>query len=500
MNLTRRALLDLAAALALAACGPSPSRFGGDDKGGNNGGGDEGGAGGGEGDSGPPKPKGAWPVGIASHSAAKDRGGAVRRAIELAGGLPWLKSGDTVLLKVAHNSTKPYPFTASAVACVEVARMCLDAGAKRVYVADVMGIENTLVPGTWVLENPFGGWFDASRDATLLAFKKSGLFQAMVDGVGSANVGKDRPVHITSFREDGWTAVETAGLTPDGRPRMVSDWVRKQMEQGETWTGNRPPFPFAPRAFDLEKGGRAGMFVPNLLMNVDHIVNLHRVSTHVMSHFTLALKNWVGIMRPDDRVWMHQLSYLKSARGTGGDTIRSEPPYNEILAELHLPTRSRERLCVGDATEIIASGGPDNADRGTYPAQMALAATDPISADIVGLSMIRLAVMAAMLEGGLAGKCSPPPQTPATLFAGELLGRVVPWRSGMYGNDGKLCDPTFSPWDWVAFQRARELKLGPMLPKDLDLRFAEDATFAVPSARRAFIEKDSMIPPARMLT
>ena len=57
------------------------------------------------------------------------------------------------------------------------------------------------------------------------------------------------------------------------------------------------------------------MYVPNLVSDVDHIVNLHRISTHVMSLFTLAIKNWVGIMRPDDRIWMHQLGYLFNHRG-----------------------------------------------------------------------------------------------------------------------------------------------------------------------------------------
>lgn len=503
MSLPRRAfLLDLAAALALAGCGSGAidALAGGEGSDGGRGDGAPPRDGGPEGavaaDATPDAAVGAFPVGITSYDAPGDRADAVKRAVELAGGVPWIKRGDTVLIKVAHNSPNPYPFTASPIACVAVAQMCLDAGAKRVYVADVMGIDATLVPGRGTIEDPFGGFFDASSDATIDAFKKSGLYDAIVAAFGASNVGKDRAVHVTSFREDGWTATETGSLTRDGRPRLLSDWVRGQLDKGETWTGGRPPMPFTPRAFDAVKGGRAGLYVPNLAMNVDHIVDLFRVSTHVMSHYSLCLKNWIGTMRPDDRVWMHQIGYLKNDRGSGNDPIRSEPPYNEIIAELHLPTRSRERLYVADATEIIASGGPDGVDRGTYPGKIAIASTDPVSADVVGLSLIRLAVLASILDGGLGGTCSPPPQDMQTLALADVIGRVIPWRGPMRGNDAKLCDPTFSPWDWISVQRARELGLGASLPADVDLRFGPE----VPAARRAFVAKDALLPPARKLT
>lgn len=502
MSRSRRAfLLDLAAAMTLAGCGSAAGALTGKD-------GSDGGDG--EGDTGAPpdvgsdagvdaadgRVPGAFPVAVTSYGAFGDRADAVKRAVMLAGGTPWLKRGDTVLLKVAHNSANPYPFTASPAACVTLARMFLEAGAKRVYVADVMGIDATLVPGRGTLESPFGGPFDASSDATIAAFKKSGLYDALVAEFGASNIGRDRAIHITSFREDGWSAVETSSLTPDGKPRLVSDWVRAQLAKAESWTGGRPLAPFTPRAFDAEKGGRAGLWVPNLMLDVDHVVDVFRVSTHVMSHYSLSLKNWIGTMRPDDRVWMHQLGYLKNDRGVGDDPIRSEPPYNEIIAELHLATRGRERLYVADATEIIASGGPDGVDRGTYPANTIVAATDPISADVVGLSLIRLAVLASTLEGGLGGVCLPPPQDMQTLVLADLVANVIPWRGPMRGNDAKFCDTTFSPWDWIAVQRARELRIGALRPADVDLRISDE----VSATRRAFLSKDALLPPARALT
>ena len=137
---------------------------------------------------------GKYPVGIAGYEDGALRAAAVRAAIELAGGLPWLKTGNTVLVKVAHNSPNPYPATSSPVACAEVCKLLLEAGAKKVVVADLMGIENTLMPGGWALEDPFGGGgFDPAKDATVRAFKASGIWQAVEDAVGASNIGPNAP-------------------------------------------------------------------------------------------------------------------------------------------------------------------------------------------------------------------------------------------------------------------------------------------------------------------
>jgi len=93
-------------------------------------------------------------------------------------------------------------------------------------------------------------------------------------------------------------------------------------------------------------------------------------------------------MRPDDLIWMHQLGYLLTHRGTGNDPIRTEPPYNELLAELHASTVGRERLALADASSVIASGGPDESDKDLFPAQLVVAAGDLVSADVVGLSIL----------------------------------------------------------------------------------------------------------------
>jgi hypothetical protein len=250
------------------------------------------------------------------------------------------------------------------------------------------------------------------------------------------------------------------------------------------------------RPFDRKPGGsKPGMWVPTLLDEADHVVNVFRVSTHVWSHFTMAIKNWIGIMRPDDRVWMHQLNYLKNNRhsryGLGWDhPIRSEPLYHEQLAELHLAHADKERLCVADATQVTVTGGPDGTDRPFCRANLVLAATDVVAADVAALAILRYCTMKA--PDGLRGQYQPQPS--GWLEAARGLIKDLRWPEGKHvfrGTDGKLCDPEFSNWDWVAIQRARELGLGVERPADLDLRFEEGRSrFAVSKAKRAWIAED----------
>ena len=51
------------------------------------------------------------------------------------------------------------------------------------------------------------------------------------------------------------------------------------------------------RLFDQKlKESIPGLYVPKLLDKADHIINVFRISTHIWSHYTMAIKNWVGIV------------------------------------------------------------------------------------------------------------------------------------------------------------------------------------------------------------
>src|SRR6185503_9974386 len=98
------------------------------------------------------------------------------------------------------------------------------------------------------LEDPWGNDFDADEDATILAMRNSGLY----DGVAAAvngDVGPDRPVHVTSFRELGWRRYESASDTK-GTPRLTASWVKNEIKNGTGWDG-KPEFRlYLSRRFD----------------------------------------------------------------------------------------------------------------------------------------------------------------------------------------------------------------------------------------------------------
>jgi hypothetical protein len=78
--------------------------------------------------------------------------------------------------------------------------------------------------------------------------------------------------------------------------------------------------------------------------------------------------------------------------------------------------------------------------QGLYPAQL-WCAGDLVSADVVGLSIIRLAVMVSRLAGGLGGECAGRPNQRAARPGFVAAGLSIPGTSVMYGNDARFTDP-----------------------------------------------------------
>ena len=438
-------------------------------------------------------------VAVAENADPNRTGEAIRRVVELSGGMDWLERGQTVVVKPALNSAGQFPFTASPIACAELVRMCLERGAAKVFVADEMGFEHTMLRHWKTL-----GKFAGENDRTIQAFRKSGIYDAVMK-VGDELNARNR-IHITTFREEGWRRHEFV----ERDSTLLREWVREQLKNAEALSGGKTRRKYIPRLFDgryipqlfeaRSKKATPGLFVPKLFDKADHIINVFRISTHVWSHFTMAIKNWIGIMRPDDRIWMHQLNYLKNNRPTlnglgPDDPIRTEPPYHEQLADLHLPHAEKERLCVADATQIILTGGPDQTNRPFCRANLVLAAGDIISADVVSLAVLRYGTLKA--PDGLLGQREPQPAGWAEALRDKYRDLRWPEEEHVFrGTDPKLCDPGFSNWDWVAIQRARELGLGVTGPDDLRLVFAERGSpFEVSSEKRDWITEDALRPP-----
>jgi len=86
---------------------------------------------------------------------------AIRRALELIGGLDFLHVGDSVLLKLALNSANPFPATTSPVLLSELITLLKDHGAGDIVVAD---------------RSKYGS-------DTMHCMQETGIYQAAVDRV-----------------------------------------------------------------------------------------------------------------------------------------------------------------------------------------------------------------------------------------------------------------------------------------------------------------------------
>jgi uncharacterized protein (DUF362 family) len=111
----------------------------------------------------------------------------------------------------------------------------------------------------------------------------------------------------------------------------------------------------------------------------DHIINVCTPRTHRLGDFTMALKNFVGVVDSGARLGMH----LPSG-------------FRERLAEINLVVRPS--LVVMDGRQGFVDGGPDSGDLATF--DFLAAGADPVAIDAVGLAHLRIAGANDTIMGG----------------------------------------------------------------------------------------------------
>ncbi len=116
-----------------------------------------------------------------------------------------------------------------------------------------------------------------------------------------------------------------------------------------------------------------GFRFPRLYLEADSIVQTCCLKTHAYGgHFTLSLKNSVGLVPLKGYTYMNEL--------------HSSPYQRQMIAEIN--TAYSPDLVVLDGVEAFADGGPD---RGTkVEAKVMLAGTDRVAIDAVGVAILRL--------------------------------------------------------------------------------------------------------------
>ena len=189
---------------------------------------------------------------------------AVRSAAEAATDFSWLSRGETVFIKPAHNSGKPYPATTHPGAVSAMIELLREKGARRVIVGDMAGIEHVKL-------TPQG----VSRSTRRLM---------EASGMGKAVEAAGGELHF--FEEAGWQAFH------EEFPVAGSNW-------------------------------QGGLMMPDILREVDHIILMPRCSRHVLLGATLGLKAAVGYWRTDTRLEYHRDASTIQEKTAEGNTVES---------------------------------------------------------------------------------------------------------------------------------------------------------------------------------
>ena len=117
-----------------------------------------------------------------------------------------------------------------------------------------------------------------------------------------------------------------------------------------------------------------GYRIPAMLDQVDHVINLACVKTHVLARYTMAMKNAIGVIDADSRRYYHR--------------IRAEQGYDAfaaLIAEMSLAVRPS--LHILDGTAAFVAGGPSDG-RVVHP-RLVIASRDLLATDVTGLAVLR---------------------------------------------------------------------------------------------------------------
>lgn len=114
----------------------------------------------------------------------------------------------------------------------------------------------------------------------------------------------------------------------------------------------------------------SGIQLSSALAQVDFVINLPNIKHHSMASFSMALKNWMGLVAQSDR------SYAHSDLG-------------KRLPELHL-ARAAD-FTVLDGTGAVLTKGPFTGGA-TAKTDLVVATSDPIACDAIGLAILKRAL------------------------------------------------------------------------------------------------------------
>ncbi len=288
-------------------------------------------------------------VGIARGSNMEE---AVRKAVDLAGGMDFIKAGQTVLIKPNVTGAVASPCTTSPEVLYAVIKLVNERGPKRIIVAD----------------RSFSPVFSVKTPQTLDVMKRVGHLDAVNQAVSDVKA----PVVAVGL-EDCGEELELLGR------KDVEMWRKVKPEKAESW----------PNGFELAE----------LLFAVDHVINVPVIKTHFQAWFTMSMKAFVGMSHHRTRREFHTAfkggSDLLDQKASGSrrrlgpegrlkDIDEVSPLVNRV-AELNLGITPA--LNILDGSKSFVFGGPSHGD--TEEPKLIVASRDRIAADATGIAVLK---------------------------------------------------------------------------------------------------------------
>jgi uncharacterized protein (DUF362 family) len=319
---------------------------------------------------------------------------AARQGAEASTDFSWLSKGDSVLIKPAVNSGNTYPATTHPAGVKAMIMLLKEKGAKRVVVSDLAGIEHV----------------------KLSPEELRGSTRELMTSCGIARAAAEAGAELYFPEEEGWNA-----FFEDG-PVSGSHW-------------------------------KAGIMMPKILKEMDHIVLMPRCSRHPLAGASFGMKAAVGYWRTDSRLEYHHDAATFHEKTAEANTVSS-------LKEKH-------RLTLTVADKILATYGPDKGYVVTPHNGLVFASESLVGHDMVSLAWL-LESRRTVPEEQKTGRSDPNSSQFIVNVANrgvvKLLGGVIKSVSA----DTLIRNDLQSIWDDRVLRRAFELFGG--IPK---LKFIE---------------------------
>ncbi len=225
----------------------------------------------------------------------------VNKAIELAGGLGFIKSGSTVMLKPNFNTGNQNPASANPEVIRQVIRIVKKQNPLQIIVADRSGF-----------------WLDTEK---------------CMEQNGITNVANEEGAELAALEDLEWEKIT---------PKLALNWPK-------------------------------GFRIPKLLNAADYVISIPVLKTHSIANFSMAIKNWVGILFAKDRASDLHLFNSK------------EEIFGYKLAELHL-ARVPDFIIM-DGSRAFVEGGPTEGK--IIDSNLIVASNDIVANDVTGLAVLK---------------------------------------------------------------------------------------------------------------